>query len=174
MGAAVAALPALGAAAPARAQTGARTDAELLSSIVSIEQASALAYDSAAERLAAERPLAQALAAFAGHEREHARTLVPALEAAGGSAPAAPAGAAAVSGLERALARGRRATLGFALILEDAAVAAYYESQGKLRDRELLSRTAAIMGCQAQHQVVLRQALGRDPTPDAFVTGRRR
>ena len=31
---------------------------------------------------------------------------------------------------------------------------------------------ASIMACDAQHLVVLRQALGRDPLPQAFETGR--
>ena len=174
MGAGGAALPVLGAAGSAMAQTGARTDAELLASIASIEQVSALMYDQAARRLAGDEPLARALALFADQEREHARVVVPALEAAGGDVPPAPTGPDAVPGLERALARGRGATLRFATTVEDAAIAAYYEAQGKLRDPELLRRTASTMACQAQHQVVLRQALGRDPLPDAFVTGRRR
>jgi hypothetical protein len=31
---------------------------------------------------------------------------------------------------------------------------------------------ASIMACEGQHLVVLRQALGRDPLPRAFETGR--
>lgn len=172
-GGGAAALGLLGAAAPAMAQAGARTDAELLASIVGIEQASALTYDRATERLAADEPVARALARFADQEREHARAMVPALQAAGGDVPPPPTEAAAVPGLPRALKSGRRPTLAFCATLEDAAISAYYEAQGELRDPELLRRTASIMSCQAQHQVVLRQALGRDPTPDAFVTGRR-
>ena len=35
----------------------------------------------------------------------------------------------------------------------------------------LLRTTAQIMASEGQHLVVLRQALGRDPVPNAFETG---
>jgi rubrerythrin len=59
----------------------------------------------------------------------------------------------------------------FAIELELAAVAAYYDAQRKLVEGKLLQTTASIMANEAQHLVVLRQAAKQDPVPDAFVTG---
>ena len=51
------------------------------------------------------------------------------------------------------------------------ALAAYYQAHQKLRGAKLLRTTARIMASEGQHLVVLRQALGRDPVPNAFETG---
>jgi hypothetical protein len=52
------------------------------------------------------------------------------------------------------------------------ALAAYYEAHAKLKDPGLLSAAASIMANEAQHLVVLRQALKKNPSPSALVTGR--
>ena len=59
----------------------------------------------------------------------------------------------------------------FAIELELAAVAAYYDAHAKLVDAKLLQTGAAIMANEAQHLVVLRQAAKQDPVPHAFETG---
>jgi uncharacterized membrane protein len=59
-----------------------------------------------------------------------------------------------------------------AIELEMAAVAAYLDAQRKLIDAKLLQTGASIMANEAQHLVVLRQAVKRDPVPNAFETGK--
>ena len=88
---------------------------------------------------------------FRDQEQEHADALIAALRQLGGRPPPPPR-PSQVAGLESL--RTREQVLSFAVGLELKAVAAYYEAQ------------------QGQHLVVLRQALGRDPLPSAFVTGR--
>lgn len=52
------------------------------------------------------------------------------------------------------------------------AVAAYYDASKKLQQARLLQTAAQIMSNEGQHLAVLRQALGRNPVPNAFETGK--
>ena len=56
-------------------------------------------------------------------------------------------------------------------IAETNAIAAYYEAQQSLRRAEFLQTTAAIMANEGQHLALLREALHREPVPNAFETG---
>ena len=85
--------------------------------------------------------------------------------------PAGPTSAGDVPGLAEAVGGNAADITNFAIELETMAVAAYYDAQAKLRAPELLATAASIMANEAQHLVVLRQALGRNPSPRAFVTG---
>ncbi len=60
----------------------------------------------------------------------------------------------------------------FAIELETAAVAAYYDAHATLIDAQLLQTAASIMANEAQHLVVLRQAIDEPPVPYAFETGK--
>jgi rubrerythrin len=142
-------------------------DAAVLRAAVAFEQDAVLAYTTAADggRLGRHAPLARLLAE---QEQEHADGLIAALRGLGGTPPAPPS---EVPGLAEAVAGDTDAFVGFAIELETMAVAAYHDAQGKLSAPELLSTTASIMASEAQHLVVLRRAGGRDPAPEAFVTG---
>jgi hypothetical protein len=60
--------------------------------------------------------------------------------------------------------------LSFAAQLEKGAVSAYLGAVPVLTDRELAKVAASILGDEAMHWAVLRQALGQDPVPAAFVS----
>ncbi|MGI8846109.1 MAG: ferritin-like domain-containing protein [Thermoleophilaceae bacterium] len=151
----------------------ARTDDEILTSSIALEQLAAFSYEQIATRgsLAGGNDVA---ASFARQEHEHADALATVLAQRGGGVPAPPRRLKDVPGLQRAIAGGPRTSAAFALEIEQAAVTAYYAAQGKIEHHELLRTTASIMASEAQHLVVLRSALHRDPAPDPFVTGRRR
>ena len=51
------------------------------------------------------------------------------------------------------------------------AVAAYYDAHRKLIAAGLLQTAASIMANEGQHLVVLRQAAGQAPVPNALETG---
>ena len=59
--------------------------------------------------------------------------------------------------------------LRFAASLEQGAVTAYLCAVPVLDDRELARAAASILGDEARHWAVLRQALGENPVPAAFV-----
>jgi hypothetical protein len=60
--------------------------------------------------------------------------------------------------------------LGFAAGLEKGAVSAYLGAVPLFGARELARAAASILGDEAMHLAVLRQALGENPVPWAFVS----
>lgn len=62
--------------------------------------------------------------------------------------------------------------LRFALDLENTAIAAYIDALPKLSQGDLRATAAGIIANEAEHVTVLLDALGRDPLPAAFVTGK--
>jgi rubrerythrin len=59
--------------------------------------------------------------------------------------------------------------LRFAAGLEQGAVSAYLAAVPKFADRDLAKAAASILGDEAMHWAILRNALGDDPVPAAFV-----
>src|SRR6187200_2774731 len=60
--------------------------------------------------------------------------------------------------------------LRFAGNLEKGAVSAYLGAVPLFKDRELAKAAASILGDEAMHWAVLRQAVGEEPVPAAFVS----
>jgi rubrerythrin len=60
--------------------------------------------------------------------------------------------------------------LRFAASLEKGAVSAYLGAVPLFQERELAKAAASILGDEAMHWAVLRQALGENPVPSAFVS----
>lgn len=96
---------------------------------------------------------------FRRHCLKHVRGLSELLRNRGGRPPAPRASTGQPQRPE--------ALLGF----EAEAVAGLYRAHGELHDADLLPIFASIMANHAQHQVVLRQQLGREPASLAFETG---
>lgn len=163
---AAASVPLLARARSAFAQ--ADGDAEILKAAIALEQTAAVAYGALVGSGVLDEDLAAVLRLLREQEQEHVDALAMALESLGGGAPEPPA-PEDVDGLGAL--RSRADVLRFGIELERMAVAAYYDAHAKLQDAKLLQTSASIMAADAQHLVVLRQELGRDPSPDAFVTG---
>jgi Ferritin-like domain len=148
----------------------AHTDAALLQAGLHVEQVVGLAYAAAAagaldgrEREAARR--------FAEHEREHAAAFETMLFAL--TVPvrrhAGPGDLdALVPGLRGA---GRREALRALAELEGAAIGGHQLMGSRLRALDALRTVATVMAGGAQHLVVLRDALGREPLTEAYETG---
>ncbi len=60
--------------------------------------------------------------------------------------------------------------LRFAATLEKGAVSAYLGAVPLFGDRDLAKAAASILGDEAMHSAILRQALGEDPVPEPFVS----
>ena len=162
-------------AAPALARAPLRTDAELVESLVGLEEAAALAYRTAASGGMAGPSHERMLRRFGRHEQAHAEALLTVLEALGGTPPRPPRTLADVDRILPGLGEARtpQQVLEYALGLESAAVAAYHDAHAKVLEPKLLPTLASIMAAQGQHLVVLRMALGRPAVPRAFETGER-
>jgi rubrerythrin len=147
-------------------------DAEILSGAIHLEQVAVLAYGAAIDSKLLTPGFAKVAARFRAHEQEHADALTTALTDLGGTPPPKATAKdidAVVKGLGAVKSEGDVAA--FAIELEMVAVAAYYDAHRKLVDAKLLQTGASIMANEAQHLVVLRQAVKRDPVPNAFETG---
>lgn len=144
------------------------SEAAILEAAIGLEQMAVVAYDTAAATGLLDDPTTKIAQLFRDQEQEHADALSTALESLGGTAPEPPS-ATDIEGLGDV--EDQAGVAMFAIELETMAVAAYYDAHGKLQDPKLLQTGASIMANEAQHLVVLRQALGEDPSPHAFVTG---
>jgi len=143
-------------------------DAGILEAAIGLEQTAVVAYETAAKSGKLKPPVEAAARLFQKQEQEHADALVAALHDLGGTPPAAPR-ASDVEGLSDV--RNQNDILNFAIELEKMTVVAYVDAAGKLRSPELVKTGAQIVSNEAQHLVVLREALGKDPVPGAFEAG---
>ena len=148
-------------------------DAEILVAAVRLERIAVLAYAQAIGSKLLTPAFARVARRFRDHEQAHADVLTTALTDLGGTPPPDPV-VADIDSVVKGIAdlRSQADVASFAIELELAAVAAYYDAQRKLIDAKLMQTGAAIMANEAQHLVVLRQAVKRDPVPYAFATGK--
>jgi rubrerythrin len=147
-------------------------DAEILLGAIHLEQVAVLAYGAAIDSKLLTPAFAKVAMRFRAHEQEHADALTTALTDLGGTPPP-KATAKDIDAVAKGLGdvRSQADVAAFAIELEMAAVAAYYDAHRKLVDARLLQTGVSIMANEAQHLVVLRQAVRRAPVPNAFETG---
>ena len=149
------------------------SDAQVLAHAVGLEQVAVFAYQSALNTNLLDVPTAKTFRLFQIHEEAHRNALLTPLHSLGGKGPARPTSPASNPLLAPlAKARTQKDLVAFAIGLETAIVAAYYDAAGQLQSPALLQTIAEIVGNEGQHLVVLRTALGQPPVPDAFETGK--
>jgi len=103
---------------------------------------------------------------FQGHHKQHADVLAGTVVKLGGKAVTARTNYAfPVETLKT-----QNDVLRFAAGLEKGAVSAYLGAVPLFKDRELAKAAASILGDEAMHWAVLRQAVGEEPVPAAFVS----
>jgi hypothetical protein len=153
------------------AAAGDSGDAAVLLPVVRLERFAQAAYRAVEQSASGEvRALARR---FADHEDQHVAALATALEALGAPRPGPVEGTEALDAGAHAQgiapvfsdvhdARGR---LGFLLAVEERLQAAWIRVHRDISEAGLLQTAAQILACQAQHAVVLREALGRPPVP---------
>jgi hypothetical protein len=144
-------------------------DAAIVASAIRLENTAVAAYAAAVGSGVLTPQFRRTAALFGRQEAEHAAALTAALRGLGGTPPAGT-DAKLLAPLKRA--RSQRQVAQFAIELEMMAVAAYYDASKKLQQARLLQTAAQIMSNEGQHLVVLRQALGGNPVPNAFENGK--
>jgi len=146
--------------------SSAEGDIRILNSALGAEQEAVAAYQVGAESgLLGEGTLAVAVK-FQDHHKQHADALAKAVKDLGGE-PAAP--------MEKYdfptdQLKSEEDVLRFAAGLEKGAVSAYLGAVPLFEERALSKAAASILGDEAMHWAILRQAVGDDPVPDAFVS----
>lgn len=147
-------------------------DGDILAAAITLERIAVLAYGAAIDSKLLTAGFARVAKRFRDHEQAHADVLITALTDLGGTPPPAPT-VKDIDGVVPGIGnlKSQADVAHFAIELELAAVAAYYDAQSKLVDAKLLQTGAAIMADEGQHLVVLRQAVKQPPVPNAFETG---
>jgi len=141
-------------------------DVKILNAALAAEQQGIAAYQVGAESGLLQKPVLDLAVQFQGHHKQHADVLAKAVAKLGGK-PVVPLKDYA---FPKAKLKAQADVLAFAASLEKGAVSAYLGAVPILTDRELAKAAASILGDEAMHWAVLRQALGQNPVPEAFMS----
>jgi hypothetical protein len=141
-------------------------DVAILNSALAAELEAIAAYGVGAGSGLLKGPVLALATTFQGHHKQHADVLAGAVGRLGGKA------AVAKSKYDFPVdtLKTQNDVLRFAAGLEKGAVSAYLGAVPLFKDRELSKAAASILGDEAMHWAVLRQALGDEPVPAAFVS----
>ena len=141
-------------------------DVQILNTALGAELEAIAAYQLGAESKLLEKPVLDLAVTFQGHHKQHADVLSKTIQKLGGRAVLAkdkydfP-----VDQL-----KSQADVLKFAAKLEQGAVSAYLGAVPLFGNRDLAKAAASILGDEAMHWAVLRQALGEAPVPSAFMS----
>ena len=140
-------------------------DVRILNRALAAELEAVAAYQVGAESGLLQKPVLALALEFQGHHKAHAGVLASTVEKLGGKPVAAkPKYEFPTSGLKT-----QADVLRFAASLEKGAVSAYLGAVPLFGNRELAKAAASILGDEAMHWAVLRNAIGETPVPSAFV-----
>jgi rubrerythrin len=144
----------------------AESDTRILNTALAAEFEAVAAYQVGAESGLLLKPVLDLALTFQGHHREHADVLAKTIAKLGGKAVSAKD--KYVFPTEKL--KTQADVLRFAATLEKGAVSAYLGAVPAFGDRELAKAAASILGDEAMHWAILRQAVGEFPVPSAFVS----
>ncbi len=142
-----------------------QADVEILNGALDLELLAVAGYKAGAAQLRGS--VLQIGKSFLEQEQEHADGLAAAIKDAGGRPNRAKSSYNDFPRMHT-----QTDVLRFAIDLENTAIAAYIDALPKLSQKDLRSTVAAIITNEAEHVAVLLHALGRNPVPAAFVTGK--
>jgi hypothetical protein len=160
--------PALALAAEKKAGKAAdpAADVRILNTALGAELEAVAAYEVGAKSGLLQPAVLELAVQFQGHHRQHADALAGTVKKLGGT----PAEAKAHYAFPTETLKSQADVLRFAAGLEKGAVSAYLGAVPLFAEREFARVAASILGDEAMHWAVLRQAVGEDPVPDAFVS----
>lgn len=141
-------------------------DIQILNTALGAELEAIAAYQLGAESKLLQKPALDLALTFQGHHKEHADVLAKTVSKLGGK----PVAAKAKYNFPVEQLKSQADVLKFAAQLEQGAVSAYLGAVPLFNNRDLSKAAASILGDEAMHWAILRQALGQVPVPSAFVT----
>lgn len=144
----------------------AAADAAILNTALGAELEAIAAYQLAADSGLLDASVKSLALTFQGQHQEHAQLLAKTIAKLGGK----PSAAKAKYDFPKDKLKTQADVLRFAASLEQAAVSAYLGAIPQFASRDLSKAAASILGDEAMHWAVLRQALGEAPVPSAFVS----
>jgi len=146
------------------AEAGA-SDVNILNSALGAEQQAIAAYQVGAESGLLQKPVLDLALQFQGHHKAHADLLAATVKQLGG------VGVKPKQKYDFPVdqLKSQADVLRFAAGLEQGAVSAYLGAIPMFDNRDLAKAAGSILGDEAMHWAILRQALGENPVPAAFV-----
>ena len=150
----------------AKGGASAESDVRILNTALAAEQEAVAAYQVGAESGLLQKPVLDLAVTFQGHHKEHADVLAKTVQKLGGK-PVAPK-AKYVFPVDKL--KTQADVLRFAATLEKGAVSAYLGAVPVFDNRDLAKAAASILGDEAMHWAILRNAVGEVPVPSAFVS----
>ncbi len=141
-------------------------DVAILNAALGAEQEAIAAYQVGASSGLLQKPVLALAVQFQGHHKEHAAALAATVKKLGGT----PVEAKKTYTFPVEKLKTQADVLAFAAELEKGAVSAYLGAVPILDDRDLAKVAASILGDEAMHWAVLRNALGQNPVPTAFLS----
>ena len=150
----------------AKAKGSSESDIVILNTALAAELEAVAAYGVGAESGLLQKPVLDLARTFQGHHGEHAALLSRTIAQLGGKAVEAKAKYA----FPTEKLKSQADVLRFAASLEKGAVTAYLGAVPAFGNRDLAKAAASILGDEAMHWAVLRQAVGEAPVPSAFVS----
>ena len=164
-GSAVALLAGRDALAANKGGDAAAADIRILNTALGAELEAIAAYQVGAESGLLLPPTKAIALTFQGHHKEHAALLSKTIATLGGKAVEAKQ----KYNFPTATLKNQMDVLRFAAMLEKGAVSAYLGAVPLFGNRDLAKAAASILGDEAMHWAILRNALGEAPVPSAFV-----
>jgi bacterioferritin (cytochrome b1) len=124
------------------------------------------AYQVGAESGLLQKPVLGLAVTFQGHHKEHADLLAKTIIKLGGQ----PVSPKEKYSFPVETLKTQTDVLRFAAMLEKGAVSAYLGAVPVFDNRDLAKAAASILGDESMHWAILRNALGEDPVPAAFMS----
>jgi len=143
-------------------------DVEILKTALGAEQEAIAAYQVGAESGLLRQPALDLAVTFQGHHKAHASLLASTVKKLGGVP--GDAKKAADYHFPTDQLKSDVDVLRFAASLEKGAVSAYLGAIPLFGNRDLAKAAGSILGDEAMHWAILRQAVGDVPVPEAFVS----
>jgi rubrerythrin len=148
-------------------------DVKIMNVALGLEHQAIAAYQAGAETKLLSDPVLQVAVKFMKQHQDHRDALAKTIKAYGGKPVEAQAkydvgkiaGDVGVKEL-----KGEKDIVTLAMKLEAQATSAYIGAIPGIATKDVLKAAIAIMADEAQHTAILRQALGQDPVPSAFVS----
>ena len=150
----------------AKSGASGESDIRVLNSALGAELEAIAAYQVGAESGLLQKPVLDLAVTFQGHHKEHADVLAKTIAKLGGK----PVAAKAQYKFPVETLKTQADVLRFAAQLEKGAVSAYLGAVPVFGNRDLAKAAASILGDEAMHWAILRNALGDAPVPSAFVS----
>ena len=150
----------------AKGGASAASDVRILNTALGAELEAIAAYQVGAESGLLQKPVLDLAVTFQGHHKEHADVLARTITKLGGQ----PVSAKAKYVFPVETLKSQADVLRFAAVLEKGAVSAYLGAVPVFDNRDLAKAAASILGDEAMHWAILRNAVGEVPVPAAFVS----